>query len=80
MSEQWASKEATEAKLKELGITNPLVKLYQCAYNYWCVDIDGGWKAPIVWSGPTADWDTETQEDKDKELLRWFRDEKMSLC
>jgi hypothetical protein len=34
------------------------VHIYLCTNGYYCVDVDGGYKAPVVWSGPKADWDT----------------------
>lgn len=32
------------------------VYIYQCPYAYWCVDVDNGFMAPIVWSGPREWW------------------------
>ena len=34
------------------------VYIYKCVNGYYCVDVEGGYKAPVVWSGPRADWDT----------------------
>lgn len=34
------------------------VYIYPCSNGYYCVDADGGFLAPVVWSGPKADWDT----------------------
>ena len=34
------------------------VYVYECSNGYYCVDADGGFKAPVVWSGPKAVWDT----------------------
>ena len=41
----------------------PVVQLYiyPCANRYWCVEADGGYKAPVVWNGPRADWDDSDQ-------------------
>ncbi len=33
------------------------VYIYVCGNGYYCVDADGGFLAPVVWSGPKADWD-----------------------
>lgn len=43
------------------------VAIYRCSGNYFCVDVDGGFMAPIVWDGPKADWDNSnpTQEFED---------------
>lgn len=39
------------------------VSIYKCGLGYWCVMVDGCvWGAPIVWNGPRADYDTETNE------------------
>jgi len=33
------------------------VHLYKCMNGYWCVDLNGGWKAPIVWNGVSGPCD-----------------------
>ena len=45
------------------------VQLYQCRNNYWCVDADNGFMAPIVWNGPRADWD---DSDTKMEFTKWL--------
>ena len=35
------------------------VHIYLCGNGYYCVDADGGFLAPVVWSGPKADWDNQ---------------------
>lgn len=50
--------------------------VYQCRNDYWCVDLDGGYCAPIVWNGPRADWDTTNTTEEfvaflDKEFPGW---------
>ena len=35
------------------------VYIYVCRNGYCCVDADGGFLAPVVWSGPKADWDNQ---------------------
>lgn len=34
--------------------------VYKCLHGYFCVTLDGdyGWSSPVVWSGPTASWDS----------------------
>ena len=34
------------------------VFIYLCSNGYYCVDADGGYLAPVVWSGPRSGWDT----------------------
>jgi hypothetical protein len=43
-----------------VDVYGPIVQVYvyECSNGYYCVDADGGFKAPVVWSGPKADWDT----------------------
>lgn len=33
------------------------VRIYQCKNNYYCVDADNGWFAPVIWKGEKADYD-----------------------
>ena len=42
-----------------VDVFGPIVQVhvYVCGNGYCCVDVDGGFKAPVVWSGPKADWD-----------------------
>lgn len=52
------------------------VYVYQCRNRYWCVDLDGNWLAPLVWTGPKAVWDTTNQTAEfiaflDKEFPGW---------
>ena len=28
------------------------VQVYQCHKKYWCVDVDSGYRAPVVWATP----------------------------
>jgi hypothetical protein len=43
--------------------------LYPSCAGYWCVDLDTGFRAPCIWNGPKADWDTtETKE----EFVKWL--------
>jgi hypothetical protein len=45
--------------------TNFFVRTFTCSLGYTCVDIDGGgWMAPVVWNGPTADWDIGDDETR----------------
>ena len=69
---EWATKEGTVNKLLELGFTpgprnnwftsknkpDLVAKVYECAAGYFCICVDNAWQAPIVWSGPKADWDS----------------------
>lgn len=50
--------------------------VYECHNGYWCVDLDGGWLAPITWNGPKATWDQSNTTDEfvaflDKEFPGW---------
>lgn len=37
-------------------------RVYTCGLGYCCVVVDDDiWQAPIVWAGPRATWDTETE-------------------
>ena len=61
---------------KSTEIGSPVVQchIYQCANQYWCVDIDVaganvGWSAPIIWDGPRADWDKSNELD---EFVAWL--------
>ena len=45
------------------------VYLYQCHNSYWCLDIDGGYLAPIVWNGPRAEYD---KSDTKADLIKWL--------
>lgn len=42
------------------GFNFPVIQayIYQCNSGYWCVELEGGFRAPCVWNGPKADWDT----------------------
>lgn len=47
--------------------------LYECRNGYYCVDVDGGWRAPVIWNGPKADWDKkDTSEEFVAYLDRYF--------
>ena len=49
------------------------VYIYVCDNGYCCVDVDGGYKAPVVWSGPKADWGTSAPgEDFVNYLDKYF--------
>lgn len=56
-------------KNDQYGLPIIRVYIYQCQNGYWCVDADRGWKAPIVWYGPKADWDTA---DTTEEFIAWL--------
>jgi hypothetical protein len=45
------------------------VSIYQCRNGYWCVDADGGFKAPCIWDGPKADWD---KSDTLSDFVAWL--------
>ena len=84
---EYASFEATHAKLLELGFLPtdgetydspnndkygiPVVQvyIYQCNYGYYCVDVYGDYRAPIIWDGPKAIWD---RVDSTKEFIEWL--------
>ncbi len=39
-------------------------RIYQTPAGYWAVDLEGMWKAPVVWKGPKAKWDkSDTTKD-----------------
>lgn len=44
---------------KRDGFNMPVIQAhpYQCNNGYWCVSLEGGFKAPCVWNGPRAEWD-----------------------
>lgn len=44
-------------------------RVYQCRLGYHCVDLEGGFMAPCVWTGPKADWDTS---DTTQEFVAWL--------
>ena len=50
--------------------------LYQCPNKYWCVDVNGwknsGFSAPVVWDGPTVDWDKSIPLDDFVEWLNQY--------
>lgn len=49
------------------------IHVYQCNNGYYCVDVDGGWRAPAIWNGPKADWDKkDTSEEFVAYLDRYF--------
>ena len=53
------------------GIPVVQAYIYQCRNGYYCVDLDGGFRAPCVWDGPKADWDdSDTTED----FVKWLND------
>lgn len=45
------------------------VHVYQCNNGYYCVDVDGGWRAPVVWNGPKAEWD---KKDTSEEFVAYL--------
>ena len=49
----------------------PVIQLniYRCGNGYYCIDADGGFKAPCVWNGPRASWDTSNTGD---EFIAWL--------
>ena len=49
----------------------PVIQLYvyQCNNGYYCVDADGGFRAPVVWDGPVAAWDKSNTGD---EFIEWL--------
>jgi hypothetical protein len=57
--------------------------IYVCGRGYCCVGFcssnesfeDTGWRAPIVWKGPRAHWDSETHKDTLEHLKRFFAEE-----
>ena len=40
------------------------VYIYQCNNGYYCVDVDGGYRAPVVWDGPKAEWDKKNASEE----------------
>lgn len=46
-----------------------MVHIYKCRNDYYCVDVQGGWQAPVVWNGPKADWD---KTDTRQEFIDWL--------
>ena len=55
----------------EDGYSCTIVQLYpyECNNGYYCVDVDGGWRAPVVWNGPKAEWD---KKDTSEEFLAYL--------
>ena len=51
------------------GFTIAKAVVYLCRNDYYCVDVNGGWQAPIVWNGPKAEWDTT---DTTAEFVNWL--------
>lgn len=43
--------------------------VYKCRHGYYCVDVEGGYQAPVTWSGPKADWD---KTDPRQEFIDWL--------
>ena len=33
------------------------ISIYKSNAGYWCVDVEGGYRAPCVWKGSRAEWD-----------------------
>ena len=56
---------------KETETGSPVAQayVYQCSKGYYCVDVDDGYCAPIVWNGPRADWDKTNVLD---EFVAWL--------
>lgn len=50
------------------------VEIYRCSGGWWCVDIDGGYRAPVVWNGPKAEHDNEKASDR---FINFIRDDLM---
>jgi len=49
------------------------VSIYQCRNNYWCVDADGGWRAPVVWDGPKVESDhSDSLSNTTAEFVSWL--------
>lgn len=51
------------------------VRLYKCRSGYYCADIEGGYRAPVVWLGKRAAWDNSTVQDDINELKLWLHEE-----
>lgn len=58
-------------KETEMGLPVVQAYVYQCCAGYWCVELDGGYAAPIVWHGPRADWDKTNALD---EFVSWLNE------
>lgn len=43
----------------------PVIQLfaYQSSNGYWCVDVGSGYRAPVIWNGPKAEWDKTNMSD-----------------
>lgn len=59
--------------LKAYDLPVVQVSIYQCSNGYWCVDVEGGFRAPCVWYGPRADWDkTDTLSTLVSHLNKYY--------
>lgn len=56
---------------KRDGYDMPVVQIsiYQCSVGHWCVDMEGGYRAPCVWNGPRAQWDNSDTASEFVEFL-----------
>ena len=54
-----------------VDVFGPIVQVhvYVCGNGYCCVDVDGGFMAPVVWSGPITDWD---DQDSGQEFVEYL--------
>ena len=43
--------------------------IYKCRNGYYGVDVEGGWQAPVVWHGPSAEWGLT---DVSREFTDWL--------
>jgi hypothetical protein len=47
------------------------IRVYQCHNNYFCVDANGDWGAPVTWNGPKAEWDKTNETEL---FVSWLND------
>lgn len=45
------------AKHNDFDLPMVQLRVYQCVRDYWCVEAEGGYHAPVVWKGSRAEWD-----------------------
>lgn len=52
-------------------VFGPIVQahIYECNNGYYCVAVDGGYRAPVVWNGPKAEWD---EKDPGEEFVTYL--------
>lgn len=55
--------------IKDFDMPVIQANIYQCRNGYWCVGLEGGFKAPCIWNGPKADWD---KSDTLTDFIEWL--------